>query len=141
MMWPGSNFPYNGTNATFTVKYNSSTPWNYRVSTALNWFIHPITPANLVMMYFEEPDAESHAFGPGSPEVLEQIRRTDNITKYILDSLAKKNLLDVNIIFLSDHGMEGVTRDRIIDLRETIGDKADMYGTSPVCQIYPKPGK
>ncbi|XP_014277015.1 ectonucleotide pyrophosphatase/phosphodiesterase family member 5 isoform X1 [Halyomorpha halys] len=141
MMWPGSNFAYNGTNATFMVKYNSSVPWDHRVTTALKWFVHPETPANLVMMYFEEPDSESHAFGPGSPEVLEQIRRTDNITKYILDSLANNNLSDVNIIFLSDHGMEAVTRDRIIDLRQSVGEKADMYGTSPVCQIYPKPGQ
>lgn len=141
MMWPGSNLQYSDITSTFVYNYSSKVPYDIRVSTVMSWFKDPKTPANFVMMYFEEPDADSHAFGPDSAQNLKQIQRVDNTTKYILSSLKNNNLTDVNIVFLSDHGMEGVTKDHIIDLNAVVGKKADMYGTSPVMQIYPKPGE
>lgn len=141
MMWPGSNLAYNNILSTFVFNYSKTESYESRVSTVISWLTHSETPANFVMMYFEEPDSHSHGFGPDSPENLEQIQRVDNTTKYLLDSLKNNNLTDVNIVFLSDHGMEGVTKARIIDLESLIGNKALMYGTSPVLQIYPKPGE
>lgn len=43
--------------------------WEERADIALSWFKHEKTPANLVMMYVEEPDAHGHVFGPKSPVV------------------------------------------------------------------------
>lgn len=39
-------------------------PLMERVDTALSWFVHEKTPANLVMLYIEEPDTQSHMWGP-----------------------------------------------------------------------------
>jgi predicted AlkP superfamily pyrophosphatase or phosphodiesterase len=38
-------------------------------------FKHTNTPANLVMLYFEEPDTAAHVFGPESVEVLDYIQK------------------------------------------------------------------
>ncbi|KAK9498572.1 hypothetical protein O3M35_003173 [Rhynocoris fuscipes] len=141
MMWPGSNFEYSGINATYITKYNHSIPWKDRVDTVISWFDNKVKPANLVMMYFEEPDRDSHAYGPDSPQTNVQIQRVDKIVKYISDQLNDRRFKDLNVIFLSDHGMEGVTINRIIDLRPIVGNISDMYGTSPVLQVYPKKGK
>lgn len=40
-------------------------------------------PANLVMLYFEEPDAHGHAFGPNSKTVRDLLVKLDNITLYL----------------------------------------------------------
>lgn len=64
MMWPGSNYKYLNRYCTFSRELDKSVSWEERVKTALSWFKHKYTPANLVMMYMEEPDEEGHAFGP-----------------------------------------------------------------------------
>lgn len=142
-MWPGSNFMYREKSPTFIQAYNKTIPWNERVDTVVNWFLDPDTPANLVMMYFEEPDSHSHKFGPGSEEVLEQIRRIDNIVGYLLQSLSQKNLTNkINIFFVSDHGMTGVPPQHLInvtDIFKKYGEDCVVAGTSPVVHIIPKP--
>lgn len=68
-MWAGSDFDYNGIKCTFTHTLDMNMTYEDRIETALSWFSDDKTPANLVMMYFEEPDERAHAFGPDSPEV------------------------------------------------------------------------
>lgn len=70
MMWPGSDFEYEHTSCTFTTKFNTSIPWTKRVDTVMEWFTDKKTPANLVMLYIEEPDADGHIYGPDSDVVL-----------------------------------------------------------------------
>lgn len=68
-MWPGSNFEYKGRNCTFTGVFNENMKWEDRADIALSWFNHEKTPANLVMLYMEEPDTNGHYYGPESSEV------------------------------------------------------------------------
>ena len=73
MMWPGSDFEYDGLNCTFTGIFNEKVEWEERVDTALSWFTDEKTPANLVMLYIEEPDSHGHIYGPDSPVVICQL--------------------------------------------------------------------
>lgn len=50
---------------------------------AISWITDPHKPANLVMLYFEEPDTHGHAFGPNSQTVKNLILKLDNITGYL----------------------------------------------------------
>lgn len=68
-MWAGSNFEYNSTKCTFTETFIENEKIERRIDTALSWFSHPKTPANLVMLYIEQPDEYSHAYGHESPVV------------------------------------------------------------------------
>ncbi|GLG94911.1 Ectonucleotide pyrophosphatase/phosphodiesterase family member 4 [Gryllus bimaculatus] len=141
-MWPGSNYKYRNKYPTHVEPFNSSTPWHERVDTVVNWFLDPDSPANFVMMYFEEPDAHSHKFGPDSEEVKEQIKKIDRTVSYLRQCLYQKNLTDtVNVIFLSDHGMAAVPPQNLInvtDLLKSYGDHCIVAGTSPVLHIIPK---
>lgn len=69
MMWPGSDFDYNGINCTFTGVFDFDYQWKDRVDTALSWFRDEKTPANFVMLYIEDPDEHGHAYGPESNTV------------------------------------------------------------------------
>ncbi|XP_031625464.1 ectonucleotide pyrophosphatase/phosphodiesterase family member 5-like isoform X2 [Contarinia nasturtii] len=137
--WPGSDYEYNGVSCMFTRSFNGSVPFEERVDTVIKWVTHEKTPANLVMMYFEEPDQTSHPYGPDSIQVTNAVASVDRVTQYIEETLMANNLQNrVNVIFLSDHGMVGVPISNIIDLTLFLAtDICKMYGTSPVLQIVP----
>ncbi|BES87961.1 ectonucleotide pyrophosphatase phosphodiesterase [Nesidiocoris tenuis] len=141
MMWVGCSMAYQGTNGTYSVEFDLSIPWDDRIEKSVSWFTDPVKPANLVMLYFESPDQEGHIYGPDSPETNAQIQRVDKTVQKLLQVLKAKNLSDVNLVVLSDHGMESVTLPRIINLTGVIGDDGKWLGTSPVLQIYPNKGK
>lgn len=66
------------------------------------------------------------------------IREVDEITGYIQEKLIENNLENrVNVIHLSDHGMNNVTPDNFISLTEFSNGMFDIYGTSPVIQVVP----
>lgn len=83
MMWPGSDLAYDGSvKCTFTQKYNSTIPWKWRVDTVISWIKSPENPANLVMMYFEEPDKHAHALSPDSEVVNLEFKNKKLLVKY-----------------------------------------------------------
>lgn len=53
-------------------------PWNERVDIVIGWFMDKKTPANLVMMYIEEPDESAHIYSPDSDKVNSQYRKKKN---------------------------------------------------------------
>ncbi|XP_071440349.1 bis(5'-adenosyl)-triphosphatase enpp4-like isoform X2 [Hetaerina americana] len=153
MMWPGGEFPYgnasnlsecpeNGILPTFNQKWNASVPWRHRVDTIMDWMTHNETPTNLVMLYFEEPDTTGHIYGPDSSQAKEQVRKVDETLAYICDKIVAKNLSKViNMIVLSDHGMQTVTPSRIIDLTTTVNTSLyTMPNSSPAVHIHPLEG-
>ncbi|XP_055697080.1 ectonucleotide pyrophosphatase/phosphodiesterase family member 5-like isoform X2 [Phlebotomus papatasi] len=143
MMWPGSDFSYAGRNCTHSVAYNKSISWDARVDIAMDWLKDKEKPASLVIMYFEDPDSHGHIYGPDSKMVRELIIKLDNLTNSIQQKLKANQLSDrVNVIHLSDHGMEGVHPANFIDLRQFVADEScDFYGSSPVLQVVPKLGR
>lgn len=78
MMWAGSNYEYNGINCTFTGVFELGAKYEKKVDTAISWFTDEKTPANLVMIYFDEPDEHSHRYGHESPEVSDIILFSHN---------------------------------------------------------------
>jgi len=65
MMWPGSLYGYgpNKTKATHVVDSDRNLPYESCVDTVMTWLTNATNPANLVFMYFAEPDEHAHAFG------------------------------------------------------------------------------
>lgn len=68
--------------------------------------------------------------------------KLDDFTGYIQEQLIKTGLdKRVNVIHVSDHGMNTVIPLNFIDLRKFVEkDSCEMYGTSPVTQIVPAKG-
>lgn len=63
----------------------------------------------------------------------------DNITKYIQDKLIEYRLEKrVNVVHLSDHGMNSVSPPNFIDLTTFLMNGTyEFYGSSPVLQVVP----
>ncbi|KAL5243488.1 hypothetical protein ACI65C_010898 [Semiaphis heraclei] len=143
MMWSGSEFAYQNKYPTYIQIYNHSMPWTNRIDTIMSWIKDKNKPANLVYAYFEEPDNTSHLKGVNAQETINQIVRADATLKYILDQIKHEQLENkINLIILSDHGMDTVTYDRMIHLDNYVSNttyKSVISG--PNAFIHPNPNK
>lgn len=91
--WVGGSVPYHGQKASFSPPYNSKLPFKEIVDIVLQQLTKD-PPVNFVAMYFNEPDAVGHVFGPNSKEVVDAILKLDNVTGYLVDKLKKVDLFD-----------------------------------------------
>lgn len=69
MMWPGSDFPYNGKYCRFYKSLDKNMDFEDRVDTMMSWLTDPTNPANFIMAYVEQPDEDGHAYSPDSEQV------------------------------------------------------------------------
>ncbi|XP_012271475.1 ectonucleotide pyrophosphatase/phosphodiesterase family member 5 [Orussus abietinus] len=142
MMWPGGHFKYQNIFPTYAQDLNISVSWEQRIDVLISWFTDPISPINFGVLYIEEPDLLGHAVGIHGDLFDKMLIKLDRITEYLHDQLGRHGLTDVNVIHLSDHGMESVTLDRIINITNYINDSDYKIIESPTTvHIYPKNGK
>lgn len=170
MMWPGSNFAYQGHKCTYTQPFDENISREDQLDKIISWILDPTVPANLIMMYVNQPDDASHAYGPYADKVCfihssvyfflhsfinsfitdsflllqqnEMLRKVDNMFALLLKYLDDNNLGNrVNIIVLSDHGMSDVPVKHFIDLTQFLTPNTyKLDNTSPLMQIIPGPG-
>lgn len=70
-MWPGSEVPIGGRQATVWTRYSSKPDYYQRADWVIDAMTRPEAEIpELVMWYFEEPDAAMHTYGPESPEAV-----------------------------------------------------------------------
>jgi len=146
MMWPGSQFEYQKKKPTYIQEYDSKIDWSACIKTIISWIKDETKPANLVYAYFDEPDKTAHNVG-GNKEVLEkQIKKVDITVKYMLEQIKNEGLQDIiNLIIVSDHGMDTVKYENTIHLNYLRECKAagicQHIVKGPNAFVHPKEGK
>jgi hypothetical protein len=110
-----------------------------RVNTVVDWITKaPNGPADLVMMYFNQPDHDNHAHGPGSVEVTNAVVSMDFFFGQLISRLKNSGVLaDVDIVLVADHGVSAISPTRTVDLNIPLNLSAYVMG-NPVTQIWPK---
>lgn len=140
MMWPGSNYEYDNLKCTWTHPFNNP-PENYtdRVDEIFKWIKHDTKSPNLIMLYIEEPDFHAHAFGPNSQTITDLVMKLNNVTEHLHQKIIEHGMQErINVIHLSDHGMDELQLKNVIDLSKIVGDgKVNFYGSTPILQIVP----
>lgn len=139
MMWPGSDYLYDNFGCTHNKHFNMSENYKDRVDDAMKWILDEKKPANLVMFYIEEPDTHAHAFGPESQTITDLVAKLDEVTEYFHQKIHEHHLEErVNVVHLSDHGMDSLELRNVVDLKKIIGtNSVKFYGTTPILQIVP----
>ncbi|RWS04330.1 ectonucleotide pyrophosphatase/phosphodiesterase family member 5-like isoform X2 [Dinothrombium tinctorium] len=142
-MWPGSWEEIHGRRPHYSEPYVEKSNFEKRIEKMIAALSRKRKPANLAVMYFDEPDQTSHHYGPFSKETREKIKIVDNLVDFLIKRLEKANLANqANIIILSDHGMAEVAFENMIDLNK-IADTScfRVFGSAPVLNILAKEGK
>lgn len=142
-MWAGSSTPYGANNEHMCkhyLAYNSSIPWSERVDTVIDWMTDPEYPANMVFLYYNEPDSSGHSYGTDDDRTIETIKQSDERAGQLFQKLKDAEIYDlINIIIVSDHGMQTVTRDKLINTTAIIDRNLyQRLGSTPVYHILPK---
>ncbi|NXH20070.1 ENPP1 phosphodiesterase, partial [Bucco capensis] len=138
--WPGSDVALNGTFPNLYKIYNGSIPFEERVLTVLRWLQLPEDERpHFYTLYLEEPDSSGHRFGPVSSGVIMALQRVDSIVGMLMDGLKQMNLHKcLNIIFISDHGMEAGSCRKTAYLNSYLDDVQDFIVVpGPAARLRP----
>lgn len=143
--WVGSEAPVGGIHPTYWKTYDGTVTYEARIDSVVKWLSYPEEKRpELVTLYFDEPDATSHKFGPVSPQTGRAVERLDSLIGVLRQKLSsipyhKK----INFILLSDHGMGATSPDRYINLKDVVPDRMiiNVSGGNPVLLVNPVEGK
>ena len=121
-MWPGSEVPIGGRQATVWTPYSDDPSYYERADWVIEAMTRPVEQIpNLVMWYFEQPDAAMHRHGPLSEQAVAQAERIDSTLRYFFWKIRQSPVYDkINFIVTADHGMADLSDDRIANLYEVL---------------------
>jgi len=142
--WIGSEAKIGGYYPSIWKTYDHNFPFYQRADSVIAWLQLPEEKRpHLITWYLSEPDGSGHHFGPESQQVTDTIQGLDQILGYFLDKLEQLEIADeVNIIVVSDHGMQEISSTKTIKLSNYIKSKwlAGANGGNPVYNIWAKNG-
>lgn len=144
LFWPGSEAPIGGSYATHWSPYDDDLPYSARVDSVINWLqIEDESAPGFMTLYFSKVDTYGHWYGPESDSVATAVQEVDQQIGYLLNELDRINYRDqLNMIFVSDHGMIEISEDKIIRLDELFNlEDAQIIDWAPVTKIRPDDGK
>ncbi len=143
--WVGSEAPVKGKLATYWKPYEESIPYEARIDTVIKWLSYTSEKRpGFITLYFDEPDAVAHDFGPVSPQTEEVVERLDSLIGVLRLKISSLPYAGkINLIVLSDHGMSAISSDRYVNLNDLVPERmiASMFGGNPVYMINPAEGK
>ncbi|XP_076610713.1 venom phosphodiesterase 1 [Chaetodon auriga] len=129
--WPGSDVKVNESSPSLFKPYNGKVPFEERVFTVLQWLQLPDDKRpDFYTLYLEEPDKSGHSYGPVSGGVIEALQRVDKIIGQLMNGLKQLGLHRcVNIIILADHGMQEMSCNRKVALKNLVGNVDNYWVT------------
>jgi len=143
--WVGSETAAGGMQPDYWKKYDRNVTYSERIDTVVKWLSYPADKRpRLVTLYFDEPDATSHDFGPVSHETGDMVTYLDSLLGVLRNKLSKLDVAaNLNLIVLSDHGMSQLSASRYVNLKSIVPERmiAGIWGGNPVYLIKPADGK
>jgi predicted AlkP superfamily pyrophosphatase or phosphodiesterase len=117
--WPGSEAVVHGRRPSTWWSYRSSVPDSVRVDESVAQLrLPPERRPHLVMLYLTDVDDTTHRYGPESPRTSVAVAALDRAVSRLLDSIELLPIRDsVNVVVLSDHGMEESPQEKMLPLR------------------------
>jgi alkaline phosphatase D len=95
------------------MPYDGALPNHERVQRVLNWLRLPASQRpNLITLYFSDVDSAGHSFGPDAPETSAAVLKVDQSIGELQEGLQSLSL-PVNLIVVSDHGMQSIDQGTI----------------------------
>lgn len=148
-MWPGSEVPIGGRQATVWTPYSDDPSYYERADWVIEAMTRPVEQIpNLVMWYFEQPDAAMHRHGPLSEQAIAQAERIDSTLRYFFWKIRQSPVYGkhptriTNLVVMPDMGWTVEYRKPEVE-RRSIGKGAHgfdnferemsmvFYGTGP----------
>lgn len=144
--WVGAEANVEGGHPNYFYRYDDSIPVASRVDQVLAWLnLPPEKRPHFITLYIETVDSAAHRYGVESAQVREAVSAVDQQIGRLQDGL--KNLgIPVNLMVVSDHGMQDVDAKKVISLDEKpaaarILAKFQVVGRGPQVLLYLNKGE
>ena len=137
--WVGAESQAGGCQPSIWKRYDHEFPFKARIDSVMSWLQLPVEHRpHLVLLYFHEPDAAGHIYGPKSDETETAVKNMDVLMGVILDRAKNLSVYkQLNIIVVSDHGMVEINPKRIINLNDyTDLSGLTQEGNGPTSFLY-----
>ena len=135
MFWPTSDAEIDGVRPSFWSLYDGKVPDEERVARVLGWLKLPEKDRpHFITLYFSDTDSAGHKYGPESPETETAAHRVDGLIGGLWKEIQGLGL-PVNLIVVSDHGMQRV--DGVVNLSDYADlSKVRVESGGPFALIY-----
>jgi predicted AlkP superfamily pyrophosphatase or phosphodiesterase len=143
MFWPGSEAPVGGVRPTYWRHYDARLADTARVDQVLAWLDLPAGERPSVLaLYLSDADDAGHRVGPDAPQTAAAIVQVDAMLGRLLEGLRARGLEGrVNVVVVSDHGMEAIDVRRTVVLDDYIDPATlDLLQAGPGLAFTPHPG-
>uniref|UniRef100_A0A8C6R0V5 Bis(5'-adenosyl)-triphosphatase ENPP4 n=2 Tax=Nannospalax galili TaxID=1026970 RepID=A0A8C6R0V5_NANGA len=140
-MWPGTDVSIHNTTPSYFMNYSHSVSFEERLSNITAWLSKSNPPVTFATLYWEEPDASGHKYGPEDKENMSRVlKEIDDLIGDLVQKLKMLGLWEnLNVIITSDHGMTQCSEKRLIKLDPCIDhSNYSVIDLSPVAAILPK---
>ncbi|MGE4513611.1 MAG: ectonucleotide pyrophosphatase/phosphodiesterase [Chryseobacterium sp.] len=141
LMWPGSSSDAGGARPTYYYPYHEKFTPSEKVNKVINWLTLPMDKRpHFISLYFPEVDANGHHFGPDTEEAQEAVQKVDTAVGELVKKINELGLRNVNIIFVSDHGMIKVDGKNPVEIPSLLlnKDKFDYYNSQTMLRVHVK---
>ncbi|XP_044108026.1 bis(5'-adenosyl)-triphosphatase ENPP4 isoform X2 [Neovison vison] len=140
-MWPGTDVPIHNTTPSYFMNYSSSVSFEERLNNITMWLMNSNPPVTFATLYWEEPDASGHKYGPEDKENMYRVlKEVDDLIGELVHKLKVLGLWEnLNVIITSDHGMTQCSKDKLINLDLCIDRSSyTLVDLTPVAAVLPK---
>ena len=142
--WPGSEQHLSYSRPTYFEYYDHNQKYKQKIGGIIDWLKLPQEKRpHFLTLYFHETDTYGHTFGPISEETNNAIKYLDEAAGYLFNQLKDINLVDsVDVIFVSDHGMTEISKDKMVNIENLIKDyNCSFNDDGPFMQVEPPVNK
>jgi predicted AlkP superfamily pyrophosphatase or phosphodiesterase len=137
MFWPTCDGEIRGVRPTYWKKYEGGLADESRVKQVINWLKLPADQRpHFITLYFSDVDSAGHRFGPESLETAQAAQVVDSMIGKLRQELNALKL-PVNLILVSDHGMQDVS-DGEVSLTADLNSNVRIELDGPIALIYCK---
>lgn len=136
--WVGCASDASGTRPTYYYHYFEKFTPSQKVDKVIDWLRLPEqNRPHFITLYFPETDATGHFYGPESEQMRSTVQLIDKAVGRLIEKIDELKLPNVNIIFLSDHGMTAVDVKKTIVVPEVLQDKSrfDYFNSQTLLRV------
>lgn len=138
----GTEAPIQDIHPTYWYRFSNNTPIDFRIQKLVEWLELPAEKRpHLITFYFSEVDHAGHIYGPETPQTRDAVLYIDESIGKMVQRV-KETGLNVNFIFLADHGMAPVDTTSNVNIGNMIDtSRFIMRGGGTSLHLYAKDKK
>ena len=139
--WPGSEIDIEYRRPNYFHYYEHDRPYMERIEGVIEWLKLPLNERpKFITLYFDASDTDGHKYGPNSKGINKTIMSLDSLLNILFEKLKEIKLFDsTNIIVVSDHGMNEISNQRVINIDEIVSNGSyKSLDDGPFMFIYPE---